>query len=71
LFLVAAFYLPINQMTWSAVGTVAMNLVLIIWLKPGRKCGALKYQSSATTSMSHAEREDRERLRTDREVRGK
>lgn len=39
LFLVAAFYLPINQMTWSAVGTIAMNLVLIIWLKPGRYHG--------------------------------
>ena len=39
LFLVAAFYLPADKMAWSAVGTVAMNLVLIRWHKPGRYRG--------------------------------
>lgn len=39
LFLVASFYLPVDKMIWSLVGTVAMNLVLIIWHKPGRYRG--------------------------------
>lgn len=39
LFIVAAFYLPRDKMIWSLIGTVAMNLVLIIWHKPGRYRG--------------------------------
>ncbi|MFV3326758.1 YitT family protein [Pseudomonas sp. NY15372] len=39
LFIVAAFYLPAEKMAWSLIGTVAMNLVLIRWHKPGRYRG--------------------------------
>lgn len=39
LFLVASFYLPAEKMVWSLIGTVAMNLVLITWHKPGRYRG--------------------------------
>ncbi|WP_409259980.1 YitT family protein [Pseudomonas sp. KCJK8806] len=39
LFLVAAFIQPWEQLAWSLVGTVAMNLVLVIWHKPGRYRG--------------------------------
>ena len=39
LFLVASVYLPVEKMVWSLIGTVAMNLVLITWHKPGRYRG--------------------------------
>ena len=39
LFVIAACYLPLDKMAWSLVGTVAMNLILIIWHKPGRYRG--------------------------------
>jgi len=39
LFLLAGFFLPLEKMAWSLIGTVAMNLILIIWHKPGRYRG--------------------------------
>ncbi|QHG65869.1 YitT family protein [Pseudomonas putida] len=39
LFIIAAIYLPQEKLVWSLIGTVAMNLVLIIWHKPGRYRG--------------------------------
>lgn len=39
LFIIAMIYLPGEKLVWSLVGTVAMNLVLIIWHKPGRYRG--------------------------------
>ena len=39
LFLVAAFYLPLEKLAWSFIGTLAMNFILIIWHKPGRYRG--------------------------------
>nr|WP_269807034.1 MULTISPECIES: YitT family protein [Pseudomonas] len=39
LFVAASFYLPLKQMVWSLIGTVAMNAILISWHKPGRYRG--------------------------------
>lgn len=39
LFVVASLYLPAEKMVWSLIGTVAMNMVLITWHKPGRYRG--------------------------------
>lgn len=39
LFVVAGLYLPIEKLTWSLMGTIAMNAILIIWHKPGRYRG--------------------------------
>jgi uncharacterized membrane-anchored protein YitT (DUF2179 family) len=39
LFLVAGFFLPLEKMVWSLIGTLAMNAILIIWHKPGRYRG--------------------------------
>ncbi|WNW11522.1 YitT family protein [Pseudomonas sp. DTU_2021_1001937_2_SI_NGA_ILE_001] len=39
LFGVAAFFMPADKLIWSLIGTVAMNLVLIRWHKPGRYRG--------------------------------
>lgn len=39
LFCVAAAYLPLAKILWSALGTFAMNAMLIAWHKPGRYKG--------------------------------
>ncbi|ARP79744.1 hypothetical protein CAL12_02150 [Bordetella genomosp. 8] len=39
LFCVAAAYLPLAKILWSALGTFAMNAMLIAWHKPGRYRG--------------------------------
>lgn len=39
LFCVAAAYLPLAKILWSALGTLAMNAMLIAWHKPGRYRG--------------------------------
>lgn len=39
LFMVASCYLPLKQLIWSLIGTIAMNAVLISWHKPGRYRG--------------------------------
>jgi uncharacterized membrane-anchored protein YitT (DUF2179 family) len=39
LFCVAAAYLPMAKILWSALGTFAMNAMLIAWHKPGRYNG--------------------------------
>jgi uncharacterized membrane-anchored protein YitT (DUF2179 family) len=39
LFVVAGLYLPLEKLTWSLIGTIAMNAILIIWHKPGRYRG--------------------------------
>ncbi|ALM87223.1 hypothetical protein ASB57_23915 [Bordetella sp. N] len=39
LFCVAAAYLPAAKILWSALGTLAMNAMLIAWHKPGRYRG--------------------------------
>jgi uncharacterized membrane-anchored protein YitT (DUF2179 family) len=39
LFAIASLYLPTDKLLWSLIGTVAMNLVLISWHKPGRYRG--------------------------------
>lgn len=39
LFCVAAAYLPMAKILWSALGTLAMNAMLIAWHKPGRYNG--------------------------------
>jgi len=39
LFCVAAAWLPLAKILWSALGTLAMNAMLIAWHKPGRYRG--------------------------------
>lgn len=39
LFIIAMISLPREKLVWSLIGTVAMNLVLITWHKPGRYRG--------------------------------